>query len=91
MGINNRENFLGNSESFYDKTIRCQTYNRFFPKKLRKHPSELSGLQLFAWKHMVSIKNNELVVDYPKLPKKVKHCPGKKYKHEKPVELVSPF
>ena len=62
-----------------------------FSKKIKKTPSELSGLQLFAWNNMVSIKNNELVVDYPKLPKKLNVVLGREYEHEKPVELEAPF
>ena len=32
MGTNNHDNFLGNNESSYDRKVRCQSYNRYFPK-----------------------------------------------------------
>ena len=61
MGINNCKKFKKDAKLIIS----------FFQKSLKKHPSELfQGFSFFAWKHMVSVKNNELVVDYPKLPKK---------------------
>jgi len=33
------------------------------------------------------VKNNELVVDYPKLPKKLNIILAREYGHEKPLEL----
>ena len=42
---------------------------------------------------MVSVKNNEFVVDYPKfkLPKKLNVVLAREYEHEKPLELEGPF
>ena len=91
IGTNHHDNFLGNNESSYEKKVRCQSYNKFFPKKLKKHPTELSGLRLFAWKNLVTVKNNELVVDYPKLPKKLNIILAREYGHEKPLELKRTF
>ena len=58
MGVDTHEQVFSKNDA-YEKKIRCTTYNRFFPYKLKKHPSELSGLKVFAWNNLVIVKNNE--------------------------------
>ena len=66
-------------------------YNRFFLNKLKKHLSELSGLKLFTWNNLVIVKNNELVIDFLKLPRKLNVVLAEETAHEMPEELLEPF
>ena len=63
-----------------------------FPKKIKKNILRNSqGSGFLPWKNLVTVKNNELVVDYPKLPKKLNIILAREYGHEKPLELKGPF
>ena len=53
--------------------------------------SELSGLSLFAWNNLSIVRNNEIVIDYPKLPRKLNIVMAEENVHEKPEALTEFF
>ena len=58
-----------------------------FSKKIKKTSHGTLRAYAFCLEKFGLCENNELVVDYPKLPKKLNVVLAREYEHEKPLEL----